>query len=233
MALDAANSQRLLQSLAEELKLPLLQIARQAELHTDQPTSDVLQDIMTTADMATRLVDGYILQNSLHEQVSLQLEPVSVSAVVEETLMQLRPHAERYNCQLNMDLAGRYGPVMADGQALKTALLLLGYSFIQLASQAEPQVVFGVRRNTHGLVAGVYSQPKLTQDIFQRGRALFGTTRQPMLGVSSSASAGVFVAQGILDAMAAPLKVSHYKTMSGLATTLLPSQQLELVPVAA
>ena len=75
-------SQELLLSIAEQIKLPLLQIARQAEIArlTSLPNLD---DIQTTADNALRLIDNYLLSVRLScEQELLAMESVSVSSVL-------------------------------------------------------------------------------------------------------------------------------------------------------
>ncbi len=55
-------SQNLLLGVAEELKLPLLQIAHQAEqLALDDQPAPGLKSIQATADSALRLLDNYVL----------------------------------------------------------------------------------------------------------------------------------------------------------------------------
>ena len=52
---------RLLRALAEQLKLPLIQIARGAELAHQQKDMSSYADISYTADMTLRLIDSYLL----------------------------------------------------------------------------------------------------------------------------------------------------------------------------
>ena len=76
------SSTRLMRALAEELKLPLMQISRSAELG-QLDSGNNLQIIETTASNALRLLDGYILTTQLMgEQQQLEIEPVSVTAVL-------------------------------------------------------------------------------------------------------------------------------------------------------
>ena len=95
-------------AMAEELKLPLQYIARQAELRTMQlqavqkdaisstmhssGTQACLKDILTSADMSLQLLDSYLLslRLSLDPAIKLELEPVSVSAVLYDTASQLQ-----------------------------------------------------------------------------------------------------------------------------------------------
>ena len=72
---------RLLQALAEQIKLPLLQIARQAELAKmgNDPHAH-LDSMELTADTALRLIDNYLLSTRLTQE-NIHLEPVSFSSI--------------------------------------------------------------------------------------------------------------------------------------------------------
>ena len=87
-------SQQLLLSVAEQLKLPLLQIARQAEIGLLTNESD-LRTIQTTADTALRLLDNYVLGVRLAlDAQALTIEPVSVSAVLYDSGQELSRSAQ-------------------------------------------------------------------------------------------------------------------------------------------
>jgi hypothetical protein len=77
----ASASERLLPVLAEELRLPLLQIVRQSEAPDD--AAQALQTIGLSAAQALWFVDTYLLSQQL-QQASLSLEPVAISAVLDE-----------------------------------------------------------------------------------------------------------------------------------------------------
>jgi hypothetical protein len=62
----------LLRALAEQLKLPLLHIARQAELATLNE-QEAYSAIMRTADMALQLIDGYLLSTDVNAQEALDI----------------------------------------------------------------------------------------------------------------------------------------------------------------
>ncbi len=82
-------SQQLLLSIAEELKLPLLQIARQAEQGKLSNSVD-LALMQNTADTALRLLDNYALGVRLAlEPEQLALESISVSSVLYDSGQQL------------------------------------------------------------------------------------------------------------------------------------------------
>lgn len=230
-AFEYAPQERLLRALAEQLKMPLLHIARSAELggtHRKQ----TLGSIAYTADMAMQLIDSYLLSMELQGQPSLQLEPVSISSVLQEVAHRLAPLAKQYDQDLEISLSGRYGPVMGHRGSLEAAYTMLGYAMIesQPVSDQRSTVTLGAHKSSAGLVAGVFgNQQGLTADMFRRARALYGRSRQPLSSLSSSAGAGIFVADSLLGAMSTSLRVAHHHKMSGFAATLSPSQQLQLV----
>lgn len=223
------QQERLLRALAEQLKMPLIQIARQAELANASKDASVLGSITYTADMALRLVDSYLLSVQLQALPSLELEPVSVSAVLQDTAHALNQLAKQYDCDLQVDLKGKYQPVMAHRVTLEAAFATLGYAFIEAVTTDTRTVILGAHQSNGGLVAGVYGEHKLTTDAFKRGHALFGTARQAIPSLSSTSGAGIFVANSLLANIEAPLHNSRHNKLAGLAATLLPSQQLSLV----
>lgn len=226
--MQSSPDERLLRALAEQLKLPLLQIARTAEL--GDPA--MLAAIGNIADTALRLVDGFLLSNDTNAQESLELQPVSVSSILNDTAHKLQPFARQNGCDIEVDLHGKYGPVMAHQESLESAFALLGYSLIEARTSGEHrhEIVLAAHKSASGLVAGVFdNQPGLSTDMFRRGRALYGTARQPLPTLSGANGAGVFVADSLLKAMSAPLHTARHNKLAGLAATLHQSSQLKLV----
>jgi hypothetical protein len=231
-AFSSEPSERLLRALAEQLKVPLLQIAREAELGQLTDTRASLKHIEYTADMALGLVDSYLLSVQLQALPSLELEPISLSAMLQDTVHKLHGMAQQYNCEVELHLGGKYEPVMAHRQSLESAYMALGYAFIESvpAVDVSSRVLFAAHRTRQGLVAGVFGeQPGLSVDMYRRARALYGHARQALPAMSASSSAGVFVADSLLQNMATPLRVARHQRLAGLAATLFPSKQLQLV----
>jgi hypothetical protein len=228
-------SQHLLLSIAEQLKLPLLQIARQAELAklTSGPVD--LSRIQTTADMALHLLDSYVLgvQLATEERKLFETEPVSISSVLYDAGAQLAPIAKAYDVTLDLRLDGKYGPVMAHREVLHSALVSLGYALIEdLPSLDRPQLrlQLAAHRCRYGIVAGVYCEAEeLTAEALRQGRQLYGRARQPLTGLSASSGAGVFVADALLHAMQSQLTVSRHHKLRGLGAILQPNPQMQLV----
>lgn len=228
----AETDQRLLLALAEQLKVPLLQIARRAELlQNARKNTRQLAIIEMTADNALRLIDHYLLSIRLKAE-GAALEPVSVASVLHDTAQALSKLAADYNCRLEMHLSGRYEPVMAHREGLEAALTSLGHDLIEAEAQQnkQPVITLAAHRGKKGIVAGVFGDSGgLTADMFRRARLLYGTARQPLNTVSANPATGIFVADSLLYSMRARLRVAHHHKLSGLAATLLPSQQLALL----
>lgn len=226
-------SQQLLRGVAEELKLPLLQLARQAEQGRLSGHVD-LAAMQTTAESALRLLDYYELGLRLAtEPQTLMPEAVSVSSVLYDAGHQLDALAKQYGVALELDIAGRYSPVMVHRQGLEAVLVSVGSALIEaLPALESPQLTLrlATHRSRYGIVAGVYTDAeKLNTEMLNRGRRLQGRSRQPLLVLSHASGAGIFVADSILRAMRLSLKASRHHRLYGLGTVLQPNHQLQLV----
>jgi hypothetical protein len=227
-------SQRLLLGVAEELKLPLLQIARQAEQAGLNGSQTDLTVIRATADGALRLLDNYALGVRLAlDPERLEIEPVSVSSVLYDTGQQLDALAKSYGVELELNIAGRFGPVLAHRQGLQAALASLGAALIEaLPAQDSPQLKLqlATHRSRYGIVAGLYADTRqLSHDVLRRGRALQRHSRQPLVNLTHTSGAGIFVADAILNSMNLSLKASRHHRLYGLGTVLQSNRQLQLV----
>lgn len=215
---------RLLTALAEELKLPLLQIARSSELSG----SETLQNV---AEMALKLLDGYVLGLQSSEQTSLRLEPVTLSSILYDTAEALSPIANQQGYELRVDISGKFGPVMGDRRTLQTAFTVLGYELMTApADDTKPVLTLATHRGKPGIVAGIFTDnPLLSTDALRRARALVGTARQTIPVSSSANGAGIFIADNLLKSLSSSFKIARHHKQTGLAATLLPSRQLQLV----
>lgn len=225
--------QELLLNVAEELKLPLLQIARQAEQAKLNGEID-LDRLGTTASTALGLLDNYTLGVRLTQEASeLALESVSVSSVLYDTGHQLTDYAKSYGVELELSVAGRFAPVLAHRQGLQAALVSLGTALIEALPAQESgrlKLELATHRTRYGIVAGLYSDTKrLGKEAMQRGRALHRHSRQPLIGLTHTSGAGIFVADTLLRAMRLNLRASRHHGLYGLGTVLQPNYQLQLV----
>jgi hypothetical protein len=221
--------ERLLRSIAEQLKIPLTRIARQSELGAD----DSLEHIKTHSQEALRLVEAYLLTSYLHGQHQLQLEPVSLKALLYDVAHELEPRAKQLNTTVQLVPKGRIGLVMANAPALRQALTLLASSFFDqyLEEELSSTRLLMLRAFTYeGKVqTGVYGNSHLTQEAVQAGKSLYGKARQAVPAVLPSPATEIYLADALLATMACSLHVSRHGEQAGLVTSLTPSQQLALI----
>jgi hypothetical protein len=231
-----AAEERLLAALAEHVKLPLMQIARRSELaRANGDYEKHLEIIELTADTALQLLDSYLLSIHLTRREEIELEPVSIGATLDTVAHALDRLAKDTDTELEVCLSGRFEPVLAHPGALKAALVSLGCVLIEaqhtIAEEgAKPRLMLAAHRSKNGIVTGLYAGiDTLSQEMLRRGHSLYGRARLAMPELSVDSGAGVFVADSLLGTMASRLRVSHYHSLSGLATTLTSTRQLELV----
>lgn len=244
IAAEAAGTEwgDLLSAVAEQLKVPLTIIARQAELWAVSPESTPSslstygQATRIQADAALQLVDCYLLGlELLRGQTQLNLEPVSVSSTLVDAAHALSRYARQYEVRIEVEVAGKYEPVMAHGRGLKAALVALGFSLIEAQAahedrRAHQRLVLGTHRTAHGISTGIYGMDSgLHPSDWRAARQLAGRAPQPFVGLSPGSGAGLFVADTIFRSMASELRVGLWQRRRGLAATLQPSRQLQLV----
>jgi len=71
--------------------------------------------------------------------------------------------------------------------------------------------------------------PRLGTDSLHRARSFKGRAHEPLAQLVSGPAAGVFVAESLLQTLATRLHVARYRNLTGLAATLEPSAQLQLI----
>lgn len=218
---------------ADELKLPLMQIARQAEAGQSGVVAD-LAKIQATAESALKLIDYYALgvRLSLDPQ-QLAPESLTVSSVLYDTGQELNAFAKNYGVTIELDIAGRYGPITANRKGLQAALVSLGTSLIAALPALESRQLtlqLATHRSRYGIVAGLYADnDQLTEKVLRRGRRLRGQSRQPLLNITHGSGAGIFVADRILHAMHLDLKASRHRRLYGFGMVLQPNHQMQIL----
>lgn len=234
---EQLNSQeKLFLGLAEQLTRPLLAVAQISELAGADDRGLSLErwrTVQAIVESSLQLIDSYSLSLRVHGKVSgLALEPVTVSSLLYDTASILTPYARQYGVTLELDTGPKMHPVFADRAVLQSAMTSLGQVFV--LAQAESEMVSPVRLSAHksryGIVAGLYSSSaQLGTGSLRRAQSMQGRARQPLQQFISGPATGVFVADSLLQTLAARLHVAHYQSLTGLATTLQPSKQLQLV----
>ena len=223
---------RLMRALAEELRLPLLQIARKSELARLNADVNQIKEISVTADAALMLVDSYLFSTQvLLGQQQLDLEPVSISAMMYDTAQYLKNMARLYDCDIDIDIRGKSGLIMAHPRGLQAAFTSLAYSFINANTDGSKQrIVLQAHKTRGGISAGVLTTNKdIPKDSLSIARKLFGSARSPMGNFTHNSGAGIYVADSLFSLMSTQLKVTKQKSSVGLTAILLPSHQLALL----
>jgi len=227
------DNDQLLKTVIEQLKLPLINIARQAELASEVPGNNY-QNIRSAADIAIRLIDSYLLSISDNE-VILDFEPVSLYSVMNSAAENLYPLAQVYNCEVKLNCDGCFAPVLSERRRLEAAFTMLGFSFIEAqTANREPnqagQVLLTAYKSPEGVNAGIFSpQIDITNDSLSNAMQRTSNARQTMPDVSQTPGAGFMIADALIKSLSSKLKVVKHNKLTGLSITLLPSQQLELI----
>lgn len=214
----------LLYTLGDELKLPLVQIARMAE-------SNNQLDIEVTATAALRLIDGYTLVTGLTQQQQLDVVPVSLSATLYDVMQESQALASQYDTTLSIMVRGLFGQVMAHPRALPIVLQCLTYTLLTGGLKGKKQALtLFARVEKAGVTAGVLGNyAHLTADDLAKARRLYGKAWRPATAITQNSGAGLYIADQLCDAMATPLRAIKYGRQTGLAATFAPSQQLALL----
>lgn len=223
----------LLLNVAEEIKLPLLQIARAAE-QSQLTGKDLNQQIKTSSDSALKLLDSYVLGLKLAtSSQEIAYETVSLSSVLYDSAHELYATAKNYGVALELSLEGRHSPVQTNPDALKAAMTSLGMALIEaLPAQETTQLklVMASHPCRYGQVAGIYAdQEQISKESLKQGLILKGVSAQPFVRTSHTSSAGVFIADNILKSLKLNLISSRHHNLHGLGTILQPNKQMELI----
>jgi len=218
-------------SLADELKLPLTQIARTAELAELGQSANSLRDIETTAANALHLIDGYLLVTALGHQPQLDLTPVSVTATLYDVAQDLQRLSKLYDTDINIRVKGSMGQVMAHAAGLRAALAGLAYTLLTGGLKGPKQTITLLAQpDKQGIAAGVVSSyAHVTAEDLQAARVLYGRADQPAGGITQNSGVGLYLADNLFAAMESPLRVIKSGRQTGLAATLSISQQLALL----
>ncbi len=224
----------ILRNIAEDIKLPLMRIMTHIQLATIQSKSADTDYIETTAAGVLKLLDSYILSTQVYAgQQQLQLQPLSVAAVMHDTAQYLSKIAALHDCKLRVDTPAKLSLAMANPVALQGALIGLGYSFlnaIQKESKYPGTIIFSAKRTPEGVEAGIFSDNvELSVQELRWARKLTGVARQPFMKLKPGSSAGIVIADQLFRAMESEMQAVRRRNRTGIVANLLPSRQLALL----
>ena len=215
---------------AHELRVPLLRIARLAELHQNDDKLDYVS-VETIADSALKLLDGFLLSARLkNQQIDLALEPVSISATMYDVAHYLDKLAKAQNCELRLRVQRKSGLVLAQANGVKAALLSLCYGFLHATDPLHKSIITMDAHKQHNVVlAGLTSfDVRLDKSVMNRAKPIAGSAYQSIKDLPTS-GAGFFIAANLFDAMTVPLKIIQSSRQFGMMGVFQPSKQLRLL----
>ena len=235
LQLNKDENIRLFLALAEQMKTPLMRASRTAELARMTQDTAKLEEIEYITDLGIDLIESYIL--SLRLQTAgdeIPLESVSLSATLNDVAHTLQKLHYASSFDIELHIAGKYGPIMAHPAGLRVALVNIGKALMTSHTEREqavrPVLKLTARKTQRGIAAGIFTNINgLDATNFTKARKLYGSVMQPLPQLTSESGAGIFIADSLLHTMSSNIRVSHYKKMTGLAATFMPSQQLALV----
>lgn len=221
------QNDQLFAALTQQLRTPLLQIARLSELQN----AHVLPKISTISEYALLLVDAYV-QACDQQQTKLDLEPINTNAVLYDVAALLEPIAKTWDYRVEVQNS-KGTPVMVHASTLRTMLALLGASLMEVGStheKADHTIVLGAHKSEQGMVIGAFSKDNdISQQAIQLARSLHGRASQAAPGLTMSGSAGLAIADRLSEQLDAPLKAHKHNSLTGIGSLLLPSRQLQLL----
>lgn len=230
----------LLAALSDDLSLPLLQIKSSVEAleqvsFARQAARLQAEKIMLSADNGLQLIEAYRLVLQSSQITDTEFEPVAIGAVLQQVAHLLSPYAKKYDTELIVDVQPRLTPVLAHQASLSAALQVLSASMIRAQTaqvqQKRYKIMLGAHRGAGSVIStGVFSTVHgLSDKTLRSARGLVGKARQPMPAIPPGAASGVLIADMLCTAMWQPLRAAAHGGMSGLATAVPISKQLQFI----
>lgn len=221
-------------TLAEDLKAPLVRIAYQAEVAA--LTHGHAKNIQHSARHAIQIIDAYLLgaQPSV-TQTALLLEPVHPSSVLTDAASELKDFAKTFSCVVHIESSHVHSFALSHRMALVGALTSIGKVCIEaqsLQEDIERRITLATYKTKKGMAVGIFlhsSSDVLHQQLLMRARNQIGKAARPFVGLTSGASAQLFVAEQLLQSVQSSLRTARRGNMSGFAFDLVPTAQLTLV----
>jgi hypothetical protein len=130
---------------------------------------------------------------------------------------------------------GNLTPVLAHKPSLEAALQCLGASMIRAQAATTNQkryyIMLGAHRGTNGAIStGVFSEfSDLSDKTLRTAHNLVGKAHQPLPKIPAGAASGVLIADMLCASMWQPLRAAAHRKISGLATSVPMSQQMQFV----
>src|SRR3989344_4370175 len=229
----------LLESLSDDLALPMLQIKSTLEVIGQRNLSAksnarYLKNLRLASETGLQMVEAYRLALRA-ENATLALEPVAVGAVLTEVAHELNDYANQYKTVINVDVQPKLSPVLAHKPSLIAAMQCLGASVIRaqagMSEGKKFQLMLGAHRTPDNVIAaGAFSGVAgLSDKALRSARLLPGRARQPISNLPAGTTGGILIADILCSAMWQQLRAAAHRNMHGLVTAVPVSKQLNLI----
>lgn len=219
----------------DNLRSELVKISTNIEYAINTNDISNLETAKYSSQNMLKLVETYLKYTSNVDNTEYQIiEPVSLSAMLESIVSNMKPYADWQQCDLGLTIEGKYQPIMANKEMLQTVLSSLSSLFISAHGEyrhnTRPLILYAVRRTKDGISAGIYSDLEgINSDMLKNARKLYGKASNPLNGLTSNTNAGLYLADLLLNKMSSSLKIGRFNKLNGLVTTFQPSKQLLLI----
>ncbi len=229
---ELARQKSVLAALSNDLMLPFLQIKTNLESAGDISLENK-DAMLVSMEAGLQLIEAYRL--ALMGGHNLDLEPVAVGAVLQDVAHQLYPYAKHYSTEVEVDISGKLAPVLAHKPSLAAALQVLGTSIIRGQSAAADKdrqsLLLGAHRSANNFITtGVFSSLEgFSSQTLRNAHRMAGRARQPVAGLPLGSAAGVLIADMLCASMWQPLRAAAHHKMSGLATSIPATKQLNFI----
>jgi hypothetical protein len=214
-------------SLAHDLKHPLLNIARQAELAEFRP--ETLKHIQQTAEQTLMLLDSYLLSaQGEYGQTHLDLSPVHAGALFYDATRQLERHGIVRVDETKLDIR-ESEPIMSHPLALTSLLSMFGM-IVRDINDGKNSLVLRSYKGTEGKIGlGIFSAQRLTQRDVDYALEMRGQVQMPLTRISNKHGSTLSIADNLCKALGGELLVKKMGRLSGLVTELPKSEQLAFI----
>lgn len=231
---QAAEQQRLLATVAHELKSPLTLIsglsAQLQQPHIDpQQYAQYVERIQFSSDRLLLLIDsilrGYELQQHMLE---LRLEPLSPGVILEEVAHELMPHAKKQAQLIAVKTSRKKQIILADKGCLHAVLFNLVDNAIKYSKpESTIELETRLRRGYAQIAVKDYGDGIKRADL-KRLFAQFGRVKRPVPQWATTTGLGLYVAKQLTEAMQGELGLTRRKDGTSFLVNLQLSHQLSL-----
>lgn len=232
MQLDSNKNEnsKVFHSLVNDLKRPLVLLAREAELAEITKQKSSFKSIKNTAEHTLKLIDSYLLlAKSEYGQLVLPLESVGVGAVIYDVMQDIEYLAKRANVEVNCQING--GNVMANRSGLKATIFCLSDMALSAAQEGKRgKLLISTKQVDKNIRISILSDSmEVKNSDIKRASKHQGKAHRAFNNVSSDSGVRLALAEALSSALGSHLTAAKSKNLQGIGFDLLKSQQLSLV----